>query len=110
MYIIVAICFWLALTDAVSIFLSYACDKESFRSMAAMFAIGAVQSANWCLILKISESEKDLFAMSLCWEVLQSIVFLAVPIIFFGVRLNTVNGAGVALLLAGMLCCRLGSH
>lgn len=105
----ILICLWLTACDIGSVLICY--QKSLMKSswmVPTLFAVGILQTANWILCLKLAKTEREVYAITIAWDVLYTLVTILVPVIACEVRLNGTTVFGLVLMLIGLVCVRAG--
>lgn len=101
---ILAIFFIGALAYSTTAWMSY---YDPIKDSSLYFPLGIVMSliANigWLTIAKIVSNKDEILIYGAFWDSMIMIAFLAVPLAWFGVRLEMRESIGLALIVVGML-------
>lgn len=71
---------------------------------------GALSTWLWFVGAQWAGSKQETYRLGLAWTVLAEACWLAVPLLFFGVRLNWWGVLGVVLLAASILLSHVGTE
>jgi len=104
---ILAIFFIGALAYSTTAWMSY---YDPIKASSLYFPLGILMSlvANigWLTIAKIVPNRDDILIYGAFWDSMIMIAFLAVPLLWFEVRLETRESVGLSLIVLGMLCLK----
>jgi uncharacterized membrane protein len=91
------------LTNSAWICVSYysAIRNNSYLAYFLSILAGAFSGAAWCYMAK-NTLQNDMFFMNILWDAIVSIIFISLPIVFFGVRLDPQTAIGTALAAIGL--------
>jgi multidrug transporter EmrE-like cation transporter len=91
--------------------LATASYNETFKASNWFFPVGIVSAviANvlWMSIAKAEPNSSHLMVKGLIWDSMLMLVYLVVPLLFFGARFTLMQSFGVGLTLIGLLCTKL---
>lgn len=87
--------------------------SEKVRSSNYIWLMGigcpAIADTIWIYLAKRLGNNQDIFFYSFSWEIVYKILVIAVPALFFGLRLAPISYAGLILIIAGGLLLKMGS-
>lgn len=92
--------------------LALASYSESIKSSMYYYPIGIVAAivANLCW-LSIAKGESDpskLVITGLYWDVMLTLVYIVVPFVLFGAKVNMWQGLGIAAIIMGIVLTKVG--
>ena len=92
------------ITNSAWVAISYDWRLRGNTSLACSLSIaaGALSGAAWFYMSKGVE-QNQMFFYNLVWDFIVSLIFIALPILFYGVRLDTQTTIGTALAFIGLL-------
>lgn len=89
-------------------FISY---HDTIKAHWTYFPLGLFLSVlanfGWLKIAKVTESKNDIVVYGAFWDSMIVMVFLMIPLLWFGVRLTTKDSIGLALIISGILVMKL---
>lgn len=89
-------------------YLSY---SENLKSQWFYFPLGILinmlGASLWYYVAKITTG-KQTYMAGLAWDFMAGLPFLFLPLLLFGVKLNTINVIGLTIALFGMILMKVG--
>lgn len=105
---------WLLLVPASAVLCLTALLSYSPAARAAWWflwllpALGAANVIVWCWACRRAADNRQLFSLSVAWDVVGIVAYSALPLIVFGIRLSPVAWCGLGLVVAGAFLVKWG--
>lgn len=71
---------------------------------------GTVSALLWAMAIRCIDDNHGIYVYDLIWDAMLTLIFILVPIVWFGVRFNKVEVIGITLVGIGLLVLKAGSH
>lgn len=105
---------WLSLIPiafimCVGSYLSYQRNiKDSVWFAIAMVILATFNALLWVAAVRWSESQRQLFSISICIDVLTVLAYSVLPLVVLGVKLTTPSMVGVVMVIVGSIIVKFG--
>lgn len=91
---------------------SWMCYQPGIRArwwfLVLVAALGAANGFLWSLAARLSESNRQLYSVSMAWDVCAIVAFNLLPLMVCGVRLTPVATVGFVLVVGGACLVKWG--
>lgn len=81
--------------------------KASPYYFAFGIALGVIANFCWLHIARQETDPSKLVLTGLYWDIMLTVVYMIIPMMFFGARLTLTQGLGVAAILLGIILTKL---
>jgi len=85
---------------------TFAVYNTTFKGCSLFYPMGILMGMSmtvcWLVIVRYCNAKETLFLYSISWDVMVTVVSLAIPICWYGLKFHPISWTGIGLIVAGV--------